>query len=233
MQEVVHDSARVHKSTASMKLQRCFAVKSGLNGLLDVARRIYCEIVDDLEDIVAALAEEHGLPLRVGFNAARGYHVQAVGNKRTPMVRARDLPKTFLNPQEGKNSLTFTTEEIIQADKRGQDVLREITLMSSSIVEGLLAEVRESIGCLYKLSEIVSQVDVLLAMTGVSQRPGFVRPKFGGATVIKEGRHPILEHMGSSEVVPNDAVATPETNFIVLTGLINYNYIYDDHVLYC
>ena len=44
-----------------MRLQRCFAIKSGVNGLLDVARRIYCEIVDDIEDMVAAMAEDTGM----------------------------------------------------------------------------------------------------------------------------------------------------------------------------
>ena len=43
-----------------MRLQRCFAVKSGVNGLLDVSRRVYCEIVDDVEDMVAAMAEDTG-----------------------------------------------------------------------------------------------------------------------------------------------------------------------------
>ena len=51
----------MQKGSASMRLQRCFAIKSGVNGLLDVARRIYCEIVDDIEDMVAAMAEDTGM----------------------------------------------------------------------------------------------------------------------------------------------------------------------------
>ena len=58
---MVHEGARVQKGSASMRLQRCFAIKSGVNGLLDVARRIYCEIVDDIEDMVAAMAEDTGM----------------------------------------------------------------------------------------------------------------------------------------------------------------------------
>ena len=47
-----------------------------MNGLLDVARRAYCEIVDDIEELVAVMAEEHGVPMNVAYSAARGYHVQ-------------------------------------------------------------------------------------------------------------------------------------------------------------
>ena len=40
---------------------------------------------------------------------------------------------------------------LVQADKRGQEALCEITVMSNSIIEDLLQGVRESIGCLYKV----------------------------------------------------------------------------------
>ena len=87
----------------------------------------------------------------MGFNVQRGYHVQIYGNRRAPLMKVRELPKHFLNPLEGKNTIAFTTEEIIQADKRGQEALCEITVMSNSIIEELLQGVRESIGCLYKV----------------------------------------------------------------------------------
>ena len=116
-----------------------------------------------------------GLPLRVGFNVQRGYHVQIYGNRRAPLMKVKELPKHFLNPLEGKNTIAFTTEEIIQvghfdrldndlettlvfllkADKRGQEALCEITVMSNSIIEELLQGVRESIGCLYKVRQTV------------------------------------------------------------------------------
>jgi DNA mismatch repair protein MSH4 len=69
---VIIDEARVAKGGAAMRLQRCFAVKTGLNGLLDVARRTYCELVDDIENRVRKLSEKHGMPMRVGFTALRG-----------------------------------------------------------------------------------------------------------------------------------------------------------------
>ena len=85
----------------------------------------------------------------------RGYHVQIYGNRRAPLIKVKELPKHFLNPLEGKNTIAFTTEEIIQADKRGQEALCEITVMSNSIIEELLQGVRESIGCLYKVRKSV------------------------------------------------------------------------------
>lgn len=59
-----------------MRLQRCFSVRNGINGLLDIARRTYCEIIDDIEKHVTDLAASHGVSMKVGYNAQRGYHAQ-------------------------------------------------------------------------------------------------------------------------------------------------------------
>ncbi len=59
-----------------MRLQRCFSVRGNINGLLDVARRTYCEIVEDIERHVRELGQHHGVNVRVGYNAQRGYHIQ-------------------------------------------------------------------------------------------------------------------------------------------------------------
>lgn len=90
--------------------------------------------------------------------------------------------------------------------------------MSNSIVQDLLASVRDVIGCLYKLSENISTLDVILSLAEVSQRPGFVRPTFSEVLIIRQGRHPILEQMGTVNIVPNDTTVTSENSFQVLTG---------------
>lgn len=61
-----------------MRLQRCFAIKGGFNGLLDIARRAYCEIIEDIERHICRLSEEHGVSLRMGHNSQRGFHVQVI-----------------------------------------------------------------------------------------------------------------------------------------------------------
>ena len=41
-----------------------------------MARTTYCRIVDDIEAKVTQLGEAHGYPMRLGYNASRGYHIQ-------------------------------------------------------------------------------------------------------------------------------------------------------------
>ena len=64
--------------------------------------------------------------------------------------------------------------------------------MSNDIVDGVLGEIRGNIGCLYKLSETVSLLDVLISFAQTALKPGFVRPIFGHHINVKDGKHPIL-----------------------------------------
>ncbi|KAL5111109.1 hypothetical protein TcWFU_000175 [Taenia crassiceps] len=76
MTTVLHQDARVCKGTLQMRVQKCFAIKSGINVLLDLTRRAYAEQVDDISHYVKGLASEYSLPLRVGYNKARGFFIQ-------------------------------------------------------------------------------------------------------------------------------------------------------------
>ena len=59
------------------------------------------------------------------------------------------LPDVFINPQQCKSLISFTTESIVKIDQQSQGVLREITLMSNVILQELICTLRTNIG-LYK-----------------------------------------------------------------------------------
>ena len=45
---VINDDARYMKGCLNMRTQKCYAVRSNINEFLDIARRTYTEIVDDI-----------------------------------------------------------------------------------------------------------------------------------------------------------------------------------------
>ncbi|KAK3858581.1 hypothetical protein Pcinc_035236 [Petrolisthes cinctipes] len=45
---LLREDARLVKGAAAMRTLRCYTIKSSVNGLLDVARKIYSEIIDDI-----------------------------------------------------------------------------------------------------------------------------------------------------------------------------------------
>lgn len=78
-------------------LQRCFAVKHNINGLLDVARRTYSELIEDLQKIVEHLSETYDLPMRLNKNVMKGFHiVMPIAPKNRRQFNVEDLPPIFI-----------------------------------------------------------------------------------------------------------------------------------------
>lgn len=103
-------------------------------------------------------------------------------------------------------------------------------------VSKLLGTFRDNINILYKSSEAIALLDMLasLATSNVSSDYGkfticsheltylyfilLVRPQFSDTIAINAGRHPILDHILSFPLVPNDSFASLSSSFQFITG---------------
>ena len=47
LRAVIHDDVQPYRGGIEQRVQRCYAIKSGINGMLDVARRLYSEAYDE------------------------------------------------------------------------------------------------------------------------------------------------------------------------------------------
>jgi DNA mismatch repair protein MSH4 len=66
--EVIHEDAAFAKGPLDLRHQRTYSVRSGLNGLLDVARQTFKEATDDVHQHLASL---------IGTQASSVRHDQA------------------------------------------------------------------------------------------------------------------------------------------------------------
>jgi DNA mismatch repair protein MSH4 len=108
---VLHPETCHQKGALNMRTQKCFAVKPQLNGLLDIARRTYTELVDDIASLVKQLAEQHQLPLKVAYNASRGFFIQM--HTGGGSVTSDSLPSIFMKVVKTRSSLSFITEDLV------------------------------------------------------------------------------------------------------------------------
>uniref|UniRef100_A0A803JN71 Rab geranylgeranyltransferase subunit beta n=1 Tax=Xenopus tropicalis TaxID=8364 RepID=A0A803JN71_XENTR len=79
------------------------------------------------------------------------------------MPTTNQLPSEFVKVTRIKNSCCFTTVDLLKLNERCQESLKEIYHRSYLIVCKLLSEIYEHIHCLYKLSDTVSMLDMLLS----------------------------------------------------------------------
>ncbi|PIK47411.1 putative mutS protein-like 4 [Apostichopus japonicus] len=215
---VIHDDTRYQKGTLSMRTQKCFAVRPNINGLLDVARRTYTELVDDISTVVKQTGHKTKFPLKTSYNAARGFFIQLQCVGQFTSLTVESLPPEFIKAVKARNTLSFTTSDLIKLNDRIKESLNEIYLMTNIVVSELLNEIRDHIGCLYKLAETVSMLDMLVGFAHACTLSKYVRPTFTETLAIKQGWHPILGKISYEDPVPNDTCATAESNFIIITG---------------
>ena len=213
---VISDSSLISRNNSAIKFSRAMAVRPDVNGLLDIARKTFCECVDQLEQYVRELEEEHALPLRLHYSSLKGFVIH-LASTRTMKYSVKDLPETFQRVQKSKNLISFVTTEFEVKDQLVKNTLREISTISNCVLDELLVEVREHMGFLYQLSETLCTLDMLLSLATVSMGQGFVRPQFGDFICVRQGRHPILDTM-PVDVIPNDILMDPLSRLHVLTG---------------
>ncbi|XP_063249675.1 mutS protein homolog 4-like isoform X5 [Prinia subflava] len=213
---VINDDTRYTKGCLSMRTQKCYAVKPNISEFLDIARRTYTEIVDDIAGMITQLAEKYSLPMKTSFSSARGFFIQM--NADCSTLPNGQLPSEFTKITKMKNTYSFTSADLIKMNERCQESLREIYHMTYLIVCKLLNEIYEHIHCLYKLSDIVSMLDMLLSFAHACTLSDYVRPEFTDTLAIKQGWHPILEKIAMEKPVSNNTYLTEGNNFVIITG---------------
>uniref|UniRef100_A0A0K0G0Z1 MutS protein homolog him-14 (inferred by orthology to a C. elegans protein) n=1 Tax=Strongyloides venezuelensis TaxID=75913 RepID=A0A0K0G0Z1_STRVS len=188
-----------------------YAVKSE-NKILKIARETFEQIISEAE----ALTEKEVNNLtncRLNFTTSRGffYVIQTNGNPTRSNV-----PAMFLNICVKGTNITFTSRALIKLSDRINDCINEILIFSNTIIDDLLLSIRKLIPILYKVSEFISYLDFICALSYYSINRSTVKPMFSNCLIVEKGRHPLLEIQ--EKVVPNDVYIAPETCFMLITG---------------
>ncbi|KAF9356455.1 MutS protein msh4 [Mortierella sp. AD094] len=211
---VIEQNVVQEKTAVGLRNQRCFAVKAGCNGLLDVARQTYKETINDIFEVVNRYVEEFNISLKVQFNTTMGYYLST----NVDQLEGGELPLIFINVVKKSKTMTFTTLELVKKNAKINDSLTEVYLMSDNIVNELSSDIRADIGAIYKASEALAMLDMLLSFAHLHIISDYIRPDFADTLVIKQGRHPVIEKLYSVLFVPNDTYAGPANTFQVITG---------------
>ena len=82
------------------KFKCCFSIHSNLNGLLDVARKVYLATLEDMYKLASVYQQTHDMQVKVVYSASRGYHLSLPST-------IEDLPDEFV--QAVMNKVHFSS----------------------------------------------------------------------------------------------------------------------------
>ncbi|KAJ1018587.1 hypothetical protein NDA16_004869 [Ustilago loliicola] len=101
-----------------------------------------------------------------------------------------------------------------QLNARLVEAMNEVCTMSDQIIEQLIEEIVGQVASLYKVSEALALLDMVVSFAHVSKFNDYVRPVFGETLDIRNARHPILDRVDIPTTGPPSAVSRRRQPFV-------------------
>ncbi|XP_057520509.1 DNA mismatch repair protein MSH4 isoform X2 [Amaranthus tricolor] len=201
------------------RTQQCFAIKAGIDGLLDVARRTFCDTSEAIHKLTNKYREDFKLPnLKLPFNNRQGFYL-SIPQKE---VQGK-LPSKFIQVVKHGNNLHCSTLELASLNVRNKSAAAECCSRTELCLEALNDSIREDVSALTLLAEVLCLLDMIVNSFAhmISTKPvdRYIRPEFtdSGPLAIDAGRHPILESI-HDDYIPNSIFLSEASNMVVVMG---------------
>ncbi|KAE9310301.1 hypothetical protein PR003_g20301 [Phytophthora rubi] len=206
IERVVNDRVKVCRSAARKRIQECFAVRAGVDGMLDVARRTYLDTIEKIHEVVHTYKENLGIPIRLNYTSRRGYHLAVP-------VNCNDLSACFIERVATKSVICCSTKALVSLNVRLNEALTAVYKLSNDVIQQLLDKIRPRASTMHAMVVSVALLDMLLSFVNVvalspPDQP-YTKPTITehGNLVIKKGRHPLVERVLKDRTyIPSDTV---------------------------
>ncbi|MBE6151017.1 MAG: DNA mismatch repair protein MutS [Firmicutes bacterium] len=202
---------------APLSIKEGNIIKSGYSSELDELKELSSGSKDFILNFEKEEKERTGIKnLKVGFNKIFGYYIE-VSKGNIPLVKEEwgyDRKQTLANCERFTTPLLKEKENIILGAEE-----RIINLEYRLFME-IRDEVKKYIGKLQKISKIIAEVDMMCALTTVSEENAYVKPNITleRNINIKEGRHPVVEKVIKDDYIANDIIMDDDTDILLITG---------------
>ncbi|KAK6890328.1 MutS protein-like protein 4 [Candida tropicalis] len=203
-------------SSIELVNQRANAIKPGVNGLLDVSRKIRERLLEEVAEYVENLSDELEIAIEHRYENHRGFFIKIKEDR----IGSSGLPDGFINKIKKRKFIECTTIDLMKQSSRYYDILSEITTLNSTIIEDLYGKINEYMPIFLMVSEAIGTLDLLCSFAYFTsiQKSSYVCPEFGQDVTILRSYHPILSTT-VSDFVPNNYSCNYEiSRFHVITG---------------
>ncbi len=192
-------------------------IKEGYSKELDDIKNISSTNKDFLINLEKREREKTGIKtLKVGYNKVFGYYIEIT---KSYLGLVKD-EFGYIRKQTTSNSERYITEElkerealILRSDERSIEL--EIELFNA-----IREECKKYASTLQSTAKLISEIDMLIALTIVAKASNYVRPSFSlyDEYEVIEGRHPVIEATMDKPFIPNDLVLYNNDKVLLITG---------------
>jgi len=192
--------------------------KEGYDEALDELKDIHLNIKTYLETLEKSEQEKTGIKkLKIGYNRVFGYYIEV------PKGQITNIKDSFnyTRKQTLANAERYITEELKEKEKVILSSEEKSVQLEYELFTNLRETVKEYLGVIQKNAEIISEVDMFIALSIASEKYELIRPTLTDdhQVEILEGKHPVVEQVLELEqFIPNDILMDASTNILLITG---------------
>ncbi len=154
--------------------------------------------------------------LKVRYNQVFGYYIEI-----TKANLAR-VPADYIRKQTLVNAERFMTPELQDLEERVTGAEAKLLAREQEVFIQLRSRLAQEAHRLDAMATALALLDVVAGLAEVAALYRYTKPTVteGGAIIIREGRHPVVERLCTDSVfVPNDTVLDLELNrLLIITG---------------
>ncbi|XP_024357245.1 DNA mismatch repair protein MSH4 isoform X2 [Physcomitrium patens] len=204
IEEVINEDIVHSRALFLSRTQQCFAVKSGIDGYLDVAREVFSSTSEAIHELARRYREEFNLPnLKMPFNNNRGFYISFPEKD----LKQTSIPSIFNQVIKKEKIICCSTSELTSLNDRNMEAAAECYKRTSLCLGELITRIREDLRLLTSLSESLALLDMMVNsfanLISTNPEESYIRPEFTetGPVAIEKGRHPVLESTIPGEFV--------------------------------
>lgn len=191
-------------------------IRAGFNGEVDRLR----ELVQGGRSFISALEQSErartGIrSLKISYNRVFGYYIEVSG------ANLHLVPADYERKQTLTNAERFVTPDLRKREQEilaAADQLKELEYTHFvTLVENLAAHLHE----IQESAVAIGKLDALQSLAQAARNHRYTRPVIDESLelVIRQGRHPVVEHFVHGDYVPNDVrLNALERQIALITG---------------
>jgi DNA mismatch repair protein MutS len=192
-------------------------IKDGYNSELDKLKSVRKNSKDFILQIEASEKERTGIKnLKVGYNKVFGYYIE-VSKGNIPLIQDS---WGYIRKQTLTTGERYITEELKEKEQIILGAEEKIINLEYNLFMEIRDKVKEKIPTLQEVSKVISELDMLISFSVVSEENNYTRPTITDERVIRiiDSRHPVVEKVNKSDYVPNDIIMDKNTDILLITG---------------
>jgi DNA mismatch repair protein MutS len=164
----------------------------------------------------ASERQRAGIPtLKVRYNRVFGYYIEVT------RANLALVPPDYERKQTLVGAERFVTPALKEQEARVLGAEERVRRLEQHVFEELLEHVARHQLAIAATAAALATVDTLAALADGAHRRGYVRPRLTtmARTVVRAGRHPVVEALGETAFVPNDIELDAESaQLLLITG---------------